>query len=135
MQQVKDYSDKVGKLSGGTGRGKGGRGQSTTSQDWGGKSDIINTNPSTKNVCYHCGKTEHILHFFPDLTKNQRAELYIQMNKQTEYKKNSEEKLAPFEEGQLHLQVDSTEVAAAAAEEDMMRKYKDTGFGFLHNEY
>ena len=45
------------------GHGQEGCGQSTTKQYGGGNAYISNKNPSTLNDCYHCGKTDHILHF------------------------------------------------------------------------
>ena len=42
------------------------------------------------------------------------------MKKQTQDKKKAEEKSAPIEEGQLHIQVDPIEVASAAIEENMI---------------
>ena len=122
MQQVEESSDKGGKGRGGPVHVQVGCGQSTNKQDRGGNADSSNTNLSTTNGCHLCGKTDHILHFWPDLTKNQRADLYLQMKKQTEDKKKAEEKSAPIEEGQLNLQVDPTEVSVDATDEDILRE-------------
>ena len=65
MQQGEQYSDEVGKVCGGTGRVQGGRGQSKTKQDGGGKYDISNEKPSTAKGFYHCGKIGHIRHLPP----------------------------------------------------------------------
>ena len=96
MKQGKEYSDKGGKGRGGPGCGQLGRGKSITKQDGGGKADSRNKNPSTANDCYNCVNTDHILHFPPDITKNQISDLYLQMKKQTEDKKKAEENPAPI---------------------------------------
>ena len=88
-EQGKEYSDKGGKGRGDPGLVQGGHIQYTTKQDGGGIYDSTNKTPSTKNGFYHCGKTDHILHFPPDLTKNHREDLYLHVKKQTEDKKNA----------------------------------------------
>ena len=90
VQQGKESNDKGGKGCGGPGSGQGVCDRFTTKQYGGGNADIINTNPSTKNGCYHCGKTYHTLHFLPYLNNKQRKELYLQMKKHTEDKKKAE---------------------------------------------
>ena len=63
MRQFKESGDKLGKGLGGPSRVQGVFSQSTTKQNGGGNSDIINTNPIPKNGCYRFVRTDHILHF------------------------------------------------------------------------
>ena len=90
MQQGNQSIGKGVKGLGGPGCVQGGHSQSTTKQEWGGKSDIRNTNPNTTNGCYHCGNTDHILPLFSYLAKKHRLEIYIQMKKQRQDKKKNE---------------------------------------------
>ena len=53
------------------------------------------------------------------------------MNKQTKDKKKDEEKSAPIDEGQLHIQGGTAVFAMATTEEDMIREAEELEFGFI----